>query len=159
MRIRSVYSRRTVPTQRSANEFARGACGGVLITPMSTAVNTASKAAVNLLSLSRSRNRSPAARPSRSSSRFLACWATQAPGRMGGHPDDVYLTGGDLNEEQHVDPLEQHCIDREEVASQHRLRLSGQELLPGRPSPPRRRLLLSGRVLQPLRLLLERVDG
>src|SRR5690349_2675062 len=34
MRIRSVHSRRTVPTQRSANEFARGAFGGVLTTAM-----------------------------------------------------------------------------------------------------------------------------
>jgi hypothetical protein len=32
MSIRSVHSRRTVPTQRSAIEFARGACDGVLIT-------------------------------------------------------------------------------------------------------------------------------
>jgi hypothetical protein len=36
MSIRSVHSRRTVPTQRSANEFARGACGGVLSTSMSS---------------------------------------------------------------------------------------------------------------------------
>jgi hypothetical protein len=43
MSIRSVHSRRTVPTQRSANEFARGACGGVLITSMPSAANTVSK--------------------------------------------------------------------------------------------------------------------
>jgi hypothetical protein len=50
MSIRSVHSRRTVPTQRSANEFAGGACGGALITSMPALVNTASKTAVNLLS-------------------------------------------------------------------------------------------------------------
>jgi hypothetical protein len=42
----SVPSRRTVPTRRSANAFARGACGGVWITSMSAAANTASKAVV-----------------------------------------------------------------------------------------------------------------
>jgi hypothetical protein len=51
MSVRSVHSRRTVPTQRLANAFARGACGGVLITSMSAAVNTASKTAVNLVSV------------------------------------------------------------------------------------------------------------
>jgi hypothetical protein len=34
---RSVHSRRRVPTQRSANAFARGACGGLLITSMPSA--------------------------------------------------------------------------------------------------------------------------
>jgi hypothetical protein len=34
---------RTVPTQRSATAFARGACGGVRITRIPAAVNTASK--------------------------------------------------------------------------------------------------------------------
>jgi hypothetical protein len=50
-------SRRTVPTHRSANEFARGARGGVLITSMPAPANTASKTAVNFVSRSRSRNR------------------------------------------------------------------------------------------------------
>jgi hypothetical protein len=61
-------------------------------------------------------------------------------GRMGGHPDDVDLAGGDLDEEQHVDPFEQHGVDGEEVAGQHRVRLRGEELFPGRPGPPRRRV-------------------
>jgi hypothetical protein len=47
--------------QRSANAFARGARGGVLITSMPSAVNTVSKMFVNFVSRSRSRNRSPAA--------------------------------------------------------------------------------------------------
>ena len=46
---------------------------------MSAPANTASKAAVNLLSRSRIRNRSCSARSPRSMSRLRACWATQAP--------------------------------------------------------------------------------
>src|SRR3954449_3755484 len=59
---------------------------------------------------------------------------------MGCDAGDVDLTGGDLDEEQHVDPFEQHGVDGEEVAGQHRVRLRGEELFPGRPGPPRRRV-------------------
>jgi hypothetical protein len=47
MTILSVHSRRMVPTQRSATALA-GACGGVLITSIPAAVNTAAKTAVEL---------------------------------------------------------------------------------------------------------------
>ena len=46
---------------------------------MSSAVNTASKDVVNLLSRSRIRNRNRSARSPRSMSRLRACWVTQAP--------------------------------------------------------------------------------
>ena len=65
--------------RRSAKAFARGPCGGVLITWMPAAVNALSKATVNLASRSRTRNRNESARSSRSNSRFRACWATHAP--------------------------------------------------------------------------------
>src|SRR5438477_1497022 len=107
MSIRSVYSRRTVSTQRSAYEFARGACGGVRITSMPSAVDTVWKAAVNLVSRWWSRDRSPAARRSRSISMFRACWATQAPVGWAVTFDDMNAAGGDLHEEQHVDPFEE----------------------------------------------------
>jgi len=42
-------------------------------------------------------------------------------GRVRGHPDDVDLSSGDLDEEQHVDPLEQNVVHREEAAGQNRL--------------------------------------
>ncbi|MDZ5493642.1 hypothetical protein U2F25_29990 [Micromonospora sp. 4G53] len=45
------------------------------------------------------------------------------------------LAGGDLDEEQHVDPLEHHRVDGEEVAGQDRVGLGGQELPPGRSGP------------------------
>jgi hypothetical protein len=45
------------------------------------------------------------------------------------------LAGGDLDEEQYIDPFEEHGVDREEVAGQHGVRLGGEELLPGRSRP------------------------
>ena len=65
--------------KRSAIAFARGARTGVLMIRMSMAANTASKAAVNLLSRSRIRNRNRRSASSRSMSRLRACWVTQAP--------------------------------------------------------------------------------
>ena len=68
-----------VSTKRSAIAFARGARGGVLMIWMSVAANTASKAAVNLLSRSRIRNRKRWWESSRSMNRLRACWVSQAP--------------------------------------------------------------------------------
>src|SRR4051794_15869290 len=48
--------------------------------------------------------------------------------------------GGDFEEEQHVDPFEEHRVDSEEVTRQHGVGLGGQELLPGRSRPSRRRV-------------------
>jgi hypothetical protein len=56
-------------------------------------------------------------------------------GRVPRDSDDVDLAGGELDEEQHVDPLQPHGIDGEEVARQDRVGLGGQELLPGGSGP------------------------
>jgi hypothetical protein len=77
--IRSVHSRRTVRTQRSATALGCGAFGGVGTTWMPAAANTVSNAALNLLSRSRSRNRKRSTRSSRCMSRLRACWVTQSP--------------------------------------------------------------------------------
>src|SRR4051794_14500578 len=127
MSIRSVHSRRAVSTQRSAKALARGACGGVLMTSMSAAVNTVSKTAVNLVSRSRSRNRSESARWSRSISRFRACLGYPRAGGVSAHPDDVDLAGRQLQEEQHVDPSEEHRVDGEEITRQDAVGLGAQE--------------------------------
>src|SRR3954470_7405695 len=100
--MRSVHSRRTVLTQRSAKAFARGACGGVLITSMPAAANTVSKAVVNFASRSRRRNRTESVRSSRSIGRFRACWATDAPAGCAVTPHEVHPAGGYLEEVQHV---------------------------------------------------------
>lgn len=65
-------------TRRSANAFARGACGGVLSTSIPAAVKTMSKAAVKL--------------------RIPVTHQEPEP--------DVDLPGGQFDEEQHVDPFE-----------------------------------------------------
>jgi hypothetical protein len=103
---------------------------------MPAAVKTVSKTAVNLVSRSRSRNRSESARWPRSISRFRACWATQAPvGWL--HCDNVDPAGLEFQEEQHVDPFEEHRVDGEEVARQYAVGRGAQELLPGRSRPSR----------------------
>jgi hypothetical protein len=77
--IRSRISRRTVPTHRSAIPFARGARTGVRRMRMTSLVNTASKALVNLVSRSRIKNLNVARRSPRFITRLRACWATHAP--------------------------------------------------------------------------------
>src|SRR5438067_1215923 len=109
---------------------------------MPSAVDTVWKAAVNLVSRWWSRDRSPAARRSRSISMFRACWATQAPVGWAVTFDDMNAAGGDLHEEQHVDPFEERGVDGEEVAGQGGVRLGGGELFPRRGGPAGGRLEL-----------------
>jgi hypothetical protein len=92
--------------------IARGDRTGVLITYVPFPEKTSSNAAVNLPSLSRTRNRNRPARSPRSSL--------------------------DLHHEQHVHALEQDSIDVQEVAGQDAVCLSFQELPPCRRRPPRR---------------------
>jgi hypothetical protein len=124
-----------VPTQRSAKVFALGACGGVRITSTPAAANTASKATVNFVSRSRSRNRSPWCPVAEVHEQVPRLLGRPGTGRMCGDTDDVYLASREFDEEQHVDPFEEHGVDREDVAGQDRVRLGGQELSPGRARP------------------------
>jgi hypothetical protein len=73
------HSRRSVPTNRSAYEFARGDRTGVLITRVAFPAKTWSNAAVNLRSRSRIKNLNRPAWSPRSMSRLRACWVVQAP--------------------------------------------------------------------------------
>lgn len=66
MSIRSVHSARAVRTNFSAIAFMRGACGAVVTTSIPQAVNTASRAAVNL------------------ESRSLIRWVNPVPGPLRG---------------------------------------------------------------------------
>ena len=68
-----------VPTKRSAIALARGARTGVRMILILMAVKTASKAAVNLASRSRMRNRNRCPASSRSMVRLRACWVSHAP--------------------------------------------------------------------------------
>jgi hypothetical protein len=49
---------------------------------------------------------------------------------MSGHASDPDGPGVVVDEEEHVDPAEQHGIDAEEVARDQTLRLSSEELRP-----------------------------
>ena len=60
------------------------------------------------------------------------------PGRVRGHPGHVQPSGAVLDEHQHIEPLEQHRLDDQEVTGDDGVRLGGEELPPGRPGPPRR---------------------
>jgi hypothetical protein len=79
MSNRSSTSRRTVPTHRSAEAFARGARTGVRSTSIASPAKTASNAAVNFISRSRIKNRTQPRSSPDSMSRFRACWATRSP--------------------------------------------------------------------------------
>jgi hypothetical protein len=48
---------------------------------------------------------------------------------VSGHAGDVYLSGGELDEEQYVDPFEEDGVDGEEVAGEDAVSLGSEELL------------------------------
>jgi hypothetical protein len=49
-------------------------------------------------------------------SRFLACWAVQAPVGVGGDAEDVDAAGFDLHDEEHVQAFEEHGVNVRIVA-------------------------------------------
>jgi hypothetical protein len=107
-----------VPTNLSANEFARGARTGVLITRVPFPVKMPSNAAVNLVSRSRMMNLIRPARSPRSRRRLRACWAVQAPVGYAVTPQDVHSPGLDLYHEQHVQASQRDGIAMQEITRQ-----------------------------------------
>jgi len=99
---------------------------------VSMAVKTVSKAAVNLLSRSRRRNRRCLWASSRSMSRLRASWVKPGSGRMSGDAEDVDAAGGVLDDEERVEPVQGNRVEVEPVAGQDRLGLRSEELRPGR---------------------------
>jgi hypothetical protein len=57
---------------------------------------------------------------------------------MFGHSAQVKSAGSVLDEHQHVQPLEEHRLDDQEVTGDDGVRLDRKELPPGRSGPPRR---------------------
>jgi hypothetical protein len=55
----------------------------------------------------------------------------------GGDPGQVHAPGAVLDEEQHLQAAQEHCVDVEEVRGEDRLGLPGQERPPGLPGPLR----------------------
>jgi hypothetical protein len=95
----------------------------------STAVKTASKAAVNFVSRSRMRNRKR--RPASSKSMQSAGLLDQpGSGGVGGDAEDVHAASGVLDDEEDVQPAQADGVQVEQVAGQDRMRLRPQELGP-----------------------------
>jgi hypothetical protein len=59
---------------------------------------------------------------------------------VGGHASEVDSAGGHFDEEQHIQPLQPHCIDGEEVTCHDSGSLLAQERPPGGGRRPRRRI-------------------
>jgi len=62
---------------------------------------------------------------------------------MDSHAEDVHVPGPHLHDEQHVQALEEDCVDMKEIAGQQAVCLDAQECPPGgihvprgRPVPP-----------------------
>jgi hypothetical protein len=121
-----------VPTNRSANKFARGDRTGVLITRVPFPAKTPSKTAVNLLSRSRSKNLTQLAL-AEFHQQIPSLLGRPGPGWIRGDAQDVHSPALDLHHEQHVHALQQDGADVQEITRQDPGCLSGQEL------PPRRR--------------------
>lgn len=65
----------------------------------------------------------------------------EIPGLLG-HPVRNRLVGDSgaplvVDQEEHIEPTEEHRVDRKEIASHQPLRLRSKELEPGRPGSPR----------------------
>ena len=71
--------------------------------------------------------------------RLRACWATQRPSGLVGARDELDPAAVERDEEQHVDPRQQHGLDGQEVTRKHRGRLLAQEASPTETVSLRRR--------------------
>src|SRR5215207_5326901 len=107
---------------------------------MSTLIASASNAAVNLASRSRTRNRNRPARSSTAMSRLRACWVTHSPHWVRRHPERMDLARGDLDHKQHVQTLAQHRVHGGQVHRQDAVGLRSEELPPRERRPDRCRV-------------------
>jgi hypothetical protein len=131
-------SRRRPPIDLSMVAFARGACGGLRRIRIRAAVNTASNAAVNFGSRSRSTNLTEWTRSSRSINTLRAICVTYTLPGWSVTPR-IRIGGSVRNDGQHVGagPVEQ--VDREEISGENRLGSAAHKLLLRRACSSRRR--------------------
>src|SRR5829696_3442302 len=115
IRRRSRSSRRMLPTKRSAIALARGARTGVRMMRTLLAVTTASKAAVNVASRSRMRNRTRRPASSRSMRRFAGLLGQPGCGGVGGDAEGVHAAGGVLDDEEDIQPAQGDRLKVEQV--------------------------------------------
>jgi hypothetical protein len=118
-----------VPTKRSAIALARGARTGDLMICMWLAVKTALKAAVNLASRSRMRNRNRCPASSRSMLRLRQLRQPRARW-VRGDPEDVDPAPRVLDDEERVEPVQGDGVEVEQVAGENPVGLGSEELGP-----------------------------
>ena len=135
IRSQSRHSARAVRTKRSAIAFAFGARTGVLMIRMPSLAKTASKSRVNLLSRSRIRNRNEPGCSWSVQVNWRACWLTPGAGWVGGAAGEVNPAATELDEEEHVQPLQRYRLDGEEVDREHASRLRAEKRSPGESGP------------------------
>jgi hypothetical protein len=131
--MRSVSSALRVRTTRSATQFAHGHRGGIQTTRIPTSARTASTDAVNWLALSQTRK--PELGDAIAKIYHEVADLLGGPPAVGvdGRAQEMHGLVADLQNEEHLNPLKRDwAVHREEVADQHRRRLSMQELAPGR---------------------------
>ena len=117
-----------------------GARTGVRMVLMPSDPKTSSKLEVNLASRSRIQDWTGWGRSASTMLRFRACWVTHVPVGLAVTPATLDPAGVELDEEEHVEALQQHCVHREEIAGQPGRCLSGDELGPSGTCPHRRRI-------------------
>ena len=96
----------------------------------STAVKTASKAVVNLVSRSRMRNRKRRPASSRSMQEVAGLLGQPGSGGVGGDAEDVHTADGVFDDEEDVQPAQADGVHVEQVAGEDRVRLRAQEFGP-----------------------------
>jgi hypothetical protein len=100
---------------------------------MSVPANTASKAAVNLLSRSRIKKPEPVASVAEANEQVAGLLGKPGAGGMSGDAGDVHAAAAVLDHHQDVEATQEDGVDVGEVDGEDRLGLGGEELLPGWP--------------------------
>jgi hypothetical protein len=119
--------------------LAFGACTGVTSISAPSAQNTSSKLRANLASRSQHKAQ-PLSLFAEHLQQVAGLLGDPQTVGVGGHPGQVDPSGVQLDEEQHVQPLQPHGVDSEEVAGEDPGGLLAQERLPGRRGPARGRV-------------------
>jgi hypothetical protein len=140
IRMRSRSSRRIEPTKRSAIALARGACTGVLMTLMSMAVKTVSKAALNFAVAVADEEPESSTGVLEVHEQVAGLFGEPGCGGVSGDAQDVHAAGGVLEDEEDVESVQADRVEVEQVAGEDAVGLRSQELRPGRSGPAWRRV-------------------
>ncbi len=133
--VQSRSSARTVLTHRSAKALASGDRTGVRITLAPSVLNTSSQGTGELLIAVADEEAYECLRIVTVEGEVSRLLGHERAVRVRGRAGDVHPSGADLDEEQHVERLQEDGLHREEVAREDPRGLSAQELRPARAAP------------------------